>query len=75
MAGSGSNVIEEPNFYNLTGHGVAITVAMSGIDGQPQGIITLHQTFLSGIGHGQHSTSHTIRLHGSASQIQSIGPA
>ncbi|MEO6704190.1 MAG: hypothetical protein ABI140_18380 [Jatrophihabitantaceae bacterium] len=42
MTASTRNAIEVPNFYTLAGRGIAITIAMSGIDGKPQ--VTYHDS-------------------------------
>ena len=36
MTAAGSDAIEAPNLFTLTGHQLSITLALSGIDGQPR---------------------------------------
>ena len=42
MTAVGSDAIEAPNLFTLTGHQLSITLALSGIDGQPR--FTYHDT-------------------------------
>jgi hypothetical protein len=42
MTAAGSDAIEAPNLFTLTGHHLSITLATSGIDGQPH--FTYHDT-------------------------------
>src|SRR5690349_2454024 len=129
-----SDAIEQPNFFNLSGRGVTITLLLGGITGQPVltyhdahhatnftgdevtledtalgqlvsvttvksidagytvfslviprinlsgghhhvetiGITSTHRTTLIGPGHGQLSSYHVTRLHGTASQVESL---
>ena len=42
MTAAGSDAIEAPNLFTLTGHHLSITLALTGIDGQPR--FTYHDT-------------------------------
>ena len=42
MIAAGSDAIEAPNLFTLTGHHLSITLALTGIDGQPR--FTYHDT-------------------------------
>jgi len=42
MIAAGSDAIEAPNLFTLTGHHLSITLALTGIDGQPH--FTYHDT-------------------------------
>ena len=67
-----SDAIEAPNLFTLSGRGLSITNNLGGIDGRTQVTYhTLHRTSIAGIGHGQLSTVHTVRLRGTASRIES----
>lgn len=129
-----NDIVELPNQYHLSGHGVSVDISTTSITGAPQvlyqdahgaqtftgeqvtiedtafgravtvaisrtvdagytsftvllptlnlargghhvdtlGIVGLHRTPLTGIGHGQSTTYSTVSLHGSAAQVESL---